>query len=116
MLLTQGHRFRDKIPWLWRGDCSPVDWITFRWHVLFLFILTTSLPITGYSKEKPSSPPVIISGPTMGTRYNIKIPKLPEGIGLEHLKQDIDAVLERVNNQMSAYRKSSEVSRFNRST
>ncbi|MBW1774726.1 MAG: FAD:protein FMN transferase [Deltaproteobacteria bacterium] len=52
----------------------------------------------------------------MGTRYSIKLPKLPEDVSLERLKRDIGAALERVNDQMSAYRKSSEISRFNRTT
>ena len=52
----------------------------------------------------------------MGTRYNIKLPKLSKDVSLGWLKRDIDAELERVNDQMSAYRKSSEISRFNRAT
>lgn len=90
----------------------------FHWCILSLIVpgMIFCLPSVACSKAASSSSPVSISGPTMGTRYNIKIPKLPEGISVGQLKQDIDAVLEQVNNQMSAYRKSSEISRFNRST
>jgi thiamine biosynthesis lipoprotein len=72
--------------------------------------------VTGCAKEEPSYLTVSLTGPTMGTRYNINIPKLPEDVSPGKLKRDIDAALERVNEQMSAYRKSSEISRFNRST
>ncbi|WP_162006540.1 FAD:protein FMN transferase [Roseimaritima sediminicola] len=53
-------------------------------------------------------------GRTMGTTYSVKIasppPTLPEAWQLQ-----VDAELRRVNDQMSTYLKSSELSRFNRS-
>lgn len=55
-----------------------------------------------------------IRGATMGTQYSIKIfdpPAFDDDVRFE-----IDAELRRVNDQMSTYLKSSEVSRFNVST
>lgn len=56
-----------------------------------------------------------LSGPTMGTTYNIKYLNtegLPEP---EVIQQEVDRLLEEVNDQMSTYRKDSELSRFNQS-
>ena len=53
------------------------------------------------------------SGPTMGTRFTIKIfnpPNFEQDVRLE-----VDALLRRVNDLMSTYLKNSEISRFNRS-
>ncbi|MGN2616206.1 FAD:protein FMN transferase [Aliivibrio fischeri] len=58
---------------------------------------------------------VYLNGPTMGTSYNIKyISKdgLPKS---EDVHAEIDKRLELVNDQMSTYRKDSELSRFNQS-
>lgn len=68
---------------------------------------------TGCGITKEPTAPVAISGSTMGTRYNIKLAGLPEEISSEKLKSRIDAELERINDQMSTYRPSSEISRFN---
>ena len=54
-----------------------------------------------------------VSGPTMGTSFNVKIFDPPE------FKDDaaflVDQLLRKVNDQMSTYLKNSEISRFNRS-
>ncbi|HJL65293.1 MAG: FAD:protein FMN transferase [Arenicellales bacterium] len=57
----------------------------------------------------------VIEGKTMGTYYKVVL-SVEEGreVG-PSLKEGIDAVLEKVNDQMSTYRKESELSRFNRS-
>jgi thiamine biosynthesis lipoprotein len=55
---------------------------------------------------------VHLSGPTMGTTYNVKyVPAA--GIDSTKLQQQIDAVLVEVNQLMSTYIKDSELSRFN---
>nr|WP_275664531.1 FAD:protein FMN transferase [Vibrio tubiashii] len=62
--------------------------------------------------EKPAEQ-VHLSGPTMGTTYNIKYISA-EGIpSPQALQQEVDRLLEEVNDQMSTYRKDSELSRFN---
>ncbi len=54
-----------------------------------------------------------LTGPTMGTTYNIKYIE-QEGLPTpEALQTEIDRLLEKVNDQMSTYRENSELSRFN---
>ena len=54
-----------------------------------------------------------ISGPTMGTTYQIKITDKPGHVDMKRLATDVDRLLETVNRQMSTYRPDSELSRFN---
>ncbi|MBN2491295.1 MAG: FAD:protein FMN transferase [Planctomycetes bacterium] len=54
-------------------------------------------------------------GATMGTRYAVKVARLPPGIRRAALAARIEARLEHVNACMSTYRPDSELSRFNRS-
>lgn len=59
---------------------------------------------------------VYLNGPTMGTSYNIKFID-QEGLPTaEAIQTEVDKKLELVNDQMSTYRKDSELSRFNQST
>lgn len=51
----------------------------------------------------------------MGTSWSIRMNALPEGLTAAELQSEIDARLERVNDQMSTWRPDSELSRFNRS-
>lgn len=52
-------------------------------------------------------------GTTMGTQYRVKVTS--DGLELERhaLERDIEQILETVNDQMSTYRATSELSRFN---
>ncbi|MBY7866237.1 FAD:protein FMN transferase [Vibrio fluvialis] len=56
---------------------------------------------------------VHLSGPTMGTSYNIKYLQQDDLPSSDELHKEIDRLLEEVNDQMSTYRKDSELSRFN---
>lgn len=56
---------------------------------------------------------VHLSGPTMGTTYNIKYTQQAGIPDSSHLQTEIDRLLEQVNDQMSTYRVDSELSRFN---
>ncbi|EKO3383788.1 FAD:protein FMN transferase [Vibrio fluvialis] len=56
---------------------------------------------------------VHLSGPTMGTSYNIKYLQQDGLRSSDDLHKEIDRLLEEVNDQMSTYRKDSELSRFN---
>ncbi|GAB4265145.1 MAG: FAD:protein FMN transferase [Methylomicrobium sp.] len=49
----------------------------------------------------------------MGTSYSVKASYLPEQIHSEQLKADIEALLEWINDRMSTYRQTSELSVFN---
>ncbi|NQU56885.1 MAG: FAD:protein FMN transferase [Rhodospirillales bacterium] len=57
-----------------------------------------------------------LSGPTMGTTYQIKITDRPAHVDVERLAADVERLLETVNRQMSTYRPDSELSRFNTGT
>jgi FAD:protein FMN transferase len=54
-----------------------------------------------------------LSGSTMGTTYNIKYVSPEKVVEPKVLQKEIDRLLERVNDQMSTYRKNSELSQFN---
>lgn len=63
----------------------------------------------------PTPPaPISLSGPTMGTRYNVKISTMPDGIDVDDLQATIDAELAVINARMSTYDPTSELSIFNR--
>lgn len=55
-----------------------------------------------------------IEGPTMGTSYHITICTRPDDvIKKQELQQEVDRLLQEINQQMSTYIKTSELSRFN---
>lgn len=58
--------------------------------------------------------PVRLAGPTMGTQYNITLPRPAADLDPEALQAGIDALLARINRIMSTYDPESELSRFNR--
>ncbi len=55
---------------------------------------------------------ILFSGKTMGTTYNITV-VADENRSTDGLGQKIDETLEQVNQEMSVYRKDSQISRFN---
>lgn len=89
-----------------------------------ILIITLSLLILN-GCEKPRQQ-IHLSGPTMGTTYNVKYID-PQTLDLAstsnktdattlpatELQNNIDALLKKVNAQMSTYQKDSELSRFN---
>ncbi|QDV44416.1 Thiamine biosynthesis lipoprotein ApbE precursor [Stieleria neptunia] len=93
---------------------------TRRALLLVAFLL---FPLTGFSPtaangQGDSAAPRTIReyrGKTMGTLYMVKVAGA-ETLDDQTLRFAIDAELRRVNDQMSTYLKSSEISRFNRST
>ena len=56
---------------------------------------------------------IVISGPTMGTTYTVKLHGAEAD--RDQLQVAIDTVLERINDSMSTWRADSELSRFNKS-
>ncbi|WP_238925386.1 FAD:protein FMN transferase [Vibrio sp. S11_S32] len=56
---------------------------------------------------------VHLSGPTMGTGYNVKYLVSDGQPSAKDLQKGIDKVLEKVNDEMSTYRPNSELSQFN---
>lgn len=69
------------------------------------------LLLSGCAQE----PQIVLSGPTMGTTYTVKIVAAPPDVTAARVRATIDDVLATVDRQMSGYRTDSEVSRFNAS-
>ncbi|OEF26313.1 FAD:protein FMN transferase [Vibrio rumoiensis] len=75
-----------------------------------LFVVLSLLVLAGCSKPPEQ---VHLSGPTMGTGYNVKYIVAEGQPDVEDVQKNIDKVLEKVNDEMSTYRPDSELSRFN---
>ena len=69
-----------------------------------------------YQHAAPNDPqaPAVFSGPTMGTRYTVKVVDPPDSVDLQTLKEQIRQKLHRIDDLMSTYRPDSEISRLNR--
>ncbi|RDV24082.1 FAD:protein FMN transferase ApbE [Alteromonas aestuariivivens] len=61
---------------------------------------------------QPDTPVIHLSGPTMGTTYNIKY-VVEQGQPIADLQSQVDARLVEINKLMSTYDTTSELSRFN---
>nr|WP_235199538.1 FAD:protein FMN transferase [Photobacterium galatheae] len=76
-------------------------------------LLVMALIISGCSEQRQL---IHLTGSTMGTYYSIKLIK-QEGLPSDaELQKEVDRRLELVNDQMSTYRKLSELSQFNQHT
>ncbi|HEY7640608.1 MAG TPA: FAD:protein FMN transferase [Steroidobacteraceae bacterium] len=62
-----------------------------------------------------SPPELVLSGPTMGTTYTVRIAGSPASADATRVRVAIDDVLARIDRSMSGYRADSEVARFNAS-
>jgi FAD:protein FMN transferase len=62
-----------------------------------------------------SSQELVLSGPTMGTTYTVKVTAPPASVDGARLRKTIDDVLAQIDGSMSGYRADSEVARFNAS-
>jgi thiamine biosynthesis lipoprotein len=56
---------------------------------------------------------LVLSGPTMGTTYTVKIATPPASVDAARVRVAIDEVLARIDRSMSGYRSDSEIARFN---
>jgi len=83
--------------------------------VLFLGFISVLSACKQETTVDVSRPFTTFEGKTMGTFYSVKISgALPETS--QQLQQEIDALLEQANNEISTYRNDSVLSRFNRDT
>lgn len=81
---------------------------TFLNRALMMLVLAFALSACSEQREL-----IHLNGATMGTYYSIKLVK-QEGLpSASELQAEIDRRLEQVNDQMSTYRKHSELSQFN---
>ena len=78
-----------------------------RWRWVFPILLSA---LVGCQDQL-----ITISGPTMGTTFQVKIVQSEITMDLDVLEREINARLTEVNRQMSTYRDNSEISQFNRS-
>jgi thiamine biosynthesis lipoprotein len=87
----------------WSNSVSPRA-------ALFAIVLfcVALLGACGDAGDKVDS--VVITGPTMGTTYAVKL--FDSDVEADTLQSQIDALLERINAQMSTWRPDSELSRF----
>jgi thiamine biosynthesis lipoprotein len=65
---------------------------------------------------RPAQSPERFDGRTMGTTYSVTVTRLPNAVPRESLQSVIDEVLDQVNEHLSTYNASSEISAFNAST
>ena len=59
---------------------------------------------------------LVLSGPTMGTTYTVKVVAPPASVDAKLVQATIDDVLAQIDQSMSGYRADSEVTRFNASS
>ena len=81
-------------------------------HYLRLLVLSAGLLITACSNQSPIVK--TLTGSTMGTSYNIKL-VITEDIDTDKLQQNIQVILDNIENQMSTYKSTSNLSTFNAS-
>jgi len=79
--------------------------------IAILILLTACFPAKDLSKQE-----ILLQGRTMGTTYNIKVVVKNDSVQIDQLQTDIDALLKQVNQEMSTYIPTSELSLFNKST
>jgi thiamine biosynthesis lipoprotein len=77
--------------------------------VFFLVAIAVLYRLSSFNPELVS-----FSGPTMGTTYTVKFYTTPDVDNSRKLKDDVDAVLVKVNKLMSTYDPTSELSEFNK--
>jgi thiamine biosynthesis lipoprotein len=68
--------------------------------------------LSGCSREPRE---LVLSGPTMGTTYNIKVVGTPARVDADAIRRTIDEVLASIDVEMSTYRADSHISQFNAS-
>ena len=90
----------------WRNSVSPR-------RVRFAVVLSWVLLLGACGDATDTNEPVVITGPTMGTTYAVKL--FGDDVDVAAFRSQIDQLLERINEQMSTWRSDSELSRFNAS-
>lgn len=80
-----------------------------------LLVLSCVLTLAACGDAVDRDELIVITGPTMGTTYAVKLYDASGGVDSTALQSRIDALLERINDQMSTWLPDSELSRFNTS-
>lgn len=87
---------------------NPQKFKLHGWLILLCVFL-----MLGCDTKTQAPYPFVFSGETEGTTFHIKAHKLPEKIAVAPLQNQIKALLDKIDGQMSTYKKDSELSRFN---
>ncbi|RHW75195.1 FAD:protein FMN transferase [Colwellia sp. RSH04] len=82
---------------------------------LLLLIIMTVVVSGCFPSNKSGKAEILLQGRTMGTTYNVKVVSTLEHVKSINLQQQIDDALKQVNQEMSTYIPSSEISQFNQS-
>ena len=80
----------------------------------FVLMVAALLVVSACQDANHSQEPMLLSGKTMGTTYNIKLFVGESQVSKESLHQEIEAALAAVNQSMSTYIPDSEINQFNR--
>ncbi|WP_343232507.1 FAD:protein FMN transferase [Motiliproteus sediminis] len=78
-----------------------------------LAFVAAAWALAGCMNGEPELAVHTLSGTTMGTTYSVKV-VASQDLDLRATRQQVQAVLDRINQRMSTYRDDSELSRFNR--
>lgn len=84
------------------------------WPWLGGLLLIAVLLLAGWWRRSPAL--IEFSGPTMGSRYTVRVSRLPAGVTVTTLQTGVTVLLADINRRMSTYDPDSELSRFNRQT
>ena len=82
---------------------------------LLILSLSIFLLVACFPSNPSQNTEVLLQGRTMGTTYNIKVVATKEQLIELKLQQKIDEALKQVNQEMSTYLETSEISLFNKS-
>lgn len=78
------------------------------------FVITLILCLIASCERRPRE--LVLSGPTMGTTYMIRIVEAPHDVDRAALGHAVQVILRRIDGEMSGYRGDSEIARFNASS
>ncbi len=94
--------------------CGASSFETRAWRVYSVCLfLAASLVVCIGCQPRPVASVQLIAGQTMGTTYAVKLVPNEAMLDLSEISAEVQAELDRVNQQMSTYDPTSELSRFN---
>jgi len=90
---------------------EPIKRLPINSPIKFLVILFLCLGWIFYQTDEEQQ--FVFPGQTMGTTYEVKIWANDQDFNRQEIQSGIDSILSAVNNSMSTYINTSEISRFN---
>lgn len=92
---------------------APLHRTTWPCHFSGKVVLALLVVLIGCHRHHDLSTPVTFDGSAMGSNWSIKLDHLPPNQSAEALRAAVAALLESLDQQMSNYRPTSDLSRFN---